>query len=160
MGRETLSRRQLECLRGVAEHLDSHQIAERLGISPHTVDGHIASAIAALGVRSRRDAVRYLEKIAGEFPTGEFPPVVDPADFPARSPMSQVVREQPVEQSPDQPLPGPLNEGATEHHDLGSDFRTIALIAAIAVALVILLLAIEPLTESAMHLANLIQPYH
>lgn len=103
----TLSPRQRECLEGVAEHLDSAQIGERLGISPHTVDGHIAAAVAALGARSRRDAVRIWEqsrkgkagqKFTGEFPPVDFPPTQRPPDH------GSTVREAPTPASFDEPL--------------------------------------------------------
>lgn len=153
-----MSKRQRECLKGVAEHLDSQQIGERLGISPHTVDGHIASAIAALGARSRRDAVRILAGEAGHLLTGEFPPVAGPSEFTERMSPTQIVRETPTDPPfgyPDDPTP----DGGTRNNDLGRPLRTIALIFAVAAAAAILLLAIGPLTEGAMKLANAIQPY-
>ncbi|MGN6619524.1 MAG: helix-turn-helix domain-containing protein [Sphingomonas sp.] len=83
-----LSPRQQQCLRGVAEHLDSQQIGHRLGISSHTVDGHIAAAMTALGASSRRDAVRIWaarnEPDTTERLTGKFLPV----DFPVATPPS------------------------------------------------------------------------
>jgi DNA-binding CsgD family transcriptional regulator len=65
MKREDLSAltaQQKECLRLVAQHLSSKDIAKVLGTSPHTVDNHIKAAIQKLGVKSRREASRkYVE---------------------------------------------------------------------------------------------------
>lgn len=52
----TLSHRQKECLRLVADHLQSKQIARRLGLRPATVDSHIATALQKLHMSSRREA--------------------------------------------------------------------------------------------------------
>ncbi|WP_162789304.1 MULTISPECIES: helix-turn-helix domain-containing protein [Sphingomonas] len=49
---------QLEVLRLVDQHLSSKEIAGRLGISPHTVDQRIRTAIRILGVARRQDAAR------------------------------------------------------------------------------------------------------
>ena len=57
---ERLTPRERECLRLVAEHLHSKEIARRLSISQHTVDGHLNEARRRLGVASRRDAARLL----------------------------------------------------------------------------------------------------
>ncbi len=52
-----LSTRQLECLAWVQEGKSAHDIGMILGISGRTVDGHLAGACAALGVRRRIQAV-------------------------------------------------------------------------------------------------------
>ena len=49
---------QLECLRLVAQHLSSKEIAVELGISPHTVDQRIRQALQILGVDRRPQAAR------------------------------------------------------------------------------------------------------
>ena len=53
---ESLSPRQLECLRLVWERRISKEIARELGISKTTVDGYIAEAVQALGAKDRREA--------------------------------------------------------------------------------------------------------
>ncbi|MGE7205307.1 LuxR C-terminal-related transcriptional regulator [Sphingomonas sp. NPDC019816] len=53
---ESLSPRQLECLRHVWERRISKEIARELGISKTTVDGYIAEAVQALGAKDRREA--------------------------------------------------------------------------------------------------------
>jgi len=52
-----LSRRERECLVLVSEGMSSKQIARRLGLSPRTVDLHVARAIRRLGARNRAEAV-------------------------------------------------------------------------------------------------------
>jgi DNA-binding CsgD family transcriptional regulator len=48
------------CLELVAQHLQSKEIARKLGISPHTVDARLKSASAKLGTSSRFVAARML----------------------------------------------------------------------------------------------------
>lgn len=55
-----LSPRELACLRGVAEHKRSSQIAHELGLQPKTVDAYIANAMKKLGVSDRDTAARAL----------------------------------------------------------------------------------------------------
>ena len=57
---DRLSARQRECLELAADGLTSFGIGERLGISPRTVDEHLLMACAALGVRTRIQAVARL----------------------------------------------------------------------------------------------------
>lgn len=47
---------QKECLRLVYRHMSSKDIARELGISPHSVDARLRSAIRALGVATRTEA--------------------------------------------------------------------------------------------------------
>jgi len=53
-----LSRRQMEILMGIFDDEKELVIAERLGISPHTVHTHIERIYQKLGVHSRLDLVR------------------------------------------------------------------------------------------------------
>ena len=59
-GFERLTPRERECLRLVAQHLSSKQIARELAVSQHTVDGHLNEARRKLGAATRRDAARIL----------------------------------------------------------------------------------------------------
>lgn len=55
---KTLNPGQLAVLRLVDQHLGSKEIGLRLGISPHTVDQRIRTAIRILGVARRQEAAR------------------------------------------------------------------------------------------------------
>jgi two-component system, NarL family, nitrate/nitrite response regulator NarL len=54
---EALSRREIEVLQLVAEGLPNKSIAERLGISDHTVKFHLNSILGKMGAQSRTQAV-------------------------------------------------------------------------------------------------------
>jgi DNA-binding NarL/FixJ family response regulator len=57
-GAESLTARELDVLRLLAEGLPNKAIAARLGISDQTVKFHVASIGGKLGARNRTDAVR------------------------------------------------------------------------------------------------------
>jgi two-component system, NarL family, response regulator YdfI len=54
---ESLTAREIEVLRKLAAGLGNKELAERLGISEHTVKFHIASIFAKLGAGTRTEAV-------------------------------------------------------------------------------------------------------
>ena len=56
---EALTTREVEVLRLLAMGLSNMQIAERLVLSPHTVNGHIQSIYGKLSLNSRSAATRY-----------------------------------------------------------------------------------------------------
>jgi DNA-binding NarL/FixJ family response regulator len=56
---ETLSNREREVLKLAAEGRTSTEIAERLNLSPRTVETHRASLLRKLGLRSQSDLIRY-----------------------------------------------------------------------------------------------------
>ena len=56
---EELTTREIEVLRLLTTGLSNSQIAERLVLSPHTVNGHIQSIYGKLGLNSRSAATRY-----------------------------------------------------------------------------------------------------
>lgn len=59
---ERLTPAQLECLRLVAQHKSSKQIAIELGLSSHAIDARIKRILANLNVSTRYEAARvYLE---------------------------------------------------------------------------------------------------
>lgn len=55
-----LGQRELECLRAVAAHKRSAQIAHELNLKPKTVDAYVANACRKLGVADRASAARLL----------------------------------------------------------------------------------------------------
>lgn len=55
---ESLTPGQIECLMLVHQHFTSKEIGPRLGISPHTVDQRIRSALRILGCKNRYQAAR------------------------------------------------------------------------------------------------------
>ncbi|MCJ7421566.1 helix-turn-helix domain-containing protein [Sphingomicrobium astaxanthinifaciens] len=82
-----LTEGQRECLRLVAAHHNSKEIAAKLGISPHTVDQRIRIALHTLGVSRRQQAARLLadhEAAPGEDPYQRLicqsPYIPDPAE--------------------------------------------------------------------------------
>ena len=62
-----LSEGQLDCLRLVAQHLSSKEIAVELGISPLTVDQRIRQALHTLGVSRRAQAARIVAQYGGPY---------------------------------------------------------------------------------------------
>jgi DNA-binding CsgD family transcriptional regulator len=54
-----LSRRELEVLRWLAAGETNRQIARRLGLSPHTIERHVANIYRKIGARGRADATAY-----------------------------------------------------------------------------------------------------
>lgn len=60
-----LSEGQLECLKLVARHMSSKEIAAELDISPHTVDQRIRQSLAILDVSRRTQAARLVEDVHG-----------------------------------------------------------------------------------------------
>ncbi len=64
---ERLTSGQLDCLRLVDQHLNSKEIAAKLGISPHTVDQRIRQSIHILGVERRAQAARIVARDRGEY---------------------------------------------------------------------------------------------
>lgn len=59
---EALTARQVEVMHLLAMGLRNAQIAERLVVSPHTVNGHVQSIYGKLGVHSRSAVTRYALK--------------------------------------------------------------------------------------------------
>jgi DNA-binding NarL/FixJ family response regulator len=59
---DALTTREIEVLRFLARGYTTRQIAEQLGISPRTAEGHRANLSAKLGLHSRVELVEYAEK--------------------------------------------------------------------------------------------------
>lgn len=58
----TLSQREREVLRRIADGDSNKMIARALGLSPHTVKRHVANILDKLGARSRSQAVAWLQR--------------------------------------------------------------------------------------------------
>ena len=63
--RETLTERERQCLRLVFERLRPKEIGRELGISHHTVNGHLQQAMRKLGATSSIEAARLLHATEG-----------------------------------------------------------------------------------------------
>jgi two-component system, NarL family, response regulator NreC len=59
---EALTAREIEVLRLLAKGYTNRQIAEQLGISPRTAEGHRANLSSKLGLRSRVELVDYAQQ--------------------------------------------------------------------------------------------------
>jgi DNA-binding CsgD family transcriptional regulator len=59
---EGLSERETEVLRLVAAGLSNLQVAEKLFLSPHTINRHLTTVYSKIGVSSRTEAARYAHK--------------------------------------------------------------------------------------------------
>lgn len=68
-----LSRRQLECLRLVAQGYEAKEIGRRLGISDLTVKNHLSAARGALGVARSIDAARLVAAWEGGLKEAQAP---------------------------------------------------------------------------------------
>ena len=75
---------QLDCLRLVAQHLSSKEIAVELGISPHTVDQRIRQSLQTLGVSRRSQAARIVALCSEPYQRLIYqPPHIEPGDSAA-----------------------------------------------------------------------------
>jgi DNA-binding CsgD family transcriptional regulator len=136
----TLTEGQKACLRGVLRHMSSKDIARELGISPHTVDQRIRTAMRALGAGSRVQAAFMLAKDEGiqayqssayqslDVAPEEDQPTVAPSDHGWRQGQErhfEAVREDQAGftamlPSSAQRLPLPLPRGGARPHDLST----------------------------------------
>ncbi|MGH2956882.1 MAG: response regulator transcription factor, partial [Solirubrobacterales bacterium] len=69
-GVEALSGRELEVARLVTDRLTNRQIAERLVLSEKTIERHLSRIFRKLGVSSRVDVAREIERSATAAPLG------------------------------------------------------------------------------------------
>lgn len=64
-----LTPRERRCLELVANHYDTAQIADELGITPATVNGYLTEARQKIGARNRKEAARMLAAHSAGSPT-------------------------------------------------------------------------------------------
>jgi len=81
---------QLDCLRLVAQHLSSKEIAVELGISPHTVDQRVRQALHILGVDRRAQAARIVARCSEPYQRLIHQPPHIEAEAPAGDPEGAV----------------------------------------------------------------------
>lgn len=159
---QSLSGQQLECLRLVARGLRSKEIAQQLGLSAHTVDGHLRKAIARLGVPGRLEAARLLDGLE------------DGAQRLSAQPLSIDVPTAPVDEDPVETVPTRVQEERQlfgqfptlppHRPDRPPSFRrlgalhTVALIAILFAAAAVALSCAYPLGVGAQHLADWLSP--
>lgn len=156
----TLSEGQLLCLRLVAQHRTSKEIARELGISEDTVDQRIASARRKLGAQSRAEAARILTAaerpdIYGQpvYPSSDLPPApkIAPSaaleDYEERQASVGVVEDREVYQPsfPFRPTPEPVQfpMPGRRWNDLGPLMRTAVIIAIAAASILLPLIAVS-----------------
>ena len=157
-----LSEGQLECLRLVANHMSSKEIAAELDISPHTVDQRIRIALQTLGVPRRTDAARMVEAVEGPYqrlihqpPYIPEPAVVPQSEGAIDKQIRHVDRARGAGQSGPQteqgpvgvrsPLPMPFATRRQATNEMGVGFRLLWIV----------LIAIGALFSAGMYLAGL-----
>jgi len=74
-GAELLSRREQEVVRCVAEGLSNREIAQRLGLTEHTVKNYLFRIFDKLGVSKRVEVVLYAYSLGGAHELNSAPPV-------------------------------------------------------------------------------------
>lgn len=100
----SLTPREIECLKGVAQHKRTKDIAADLELSPKTVDAYIANAVRKLGYTDRDSAVRALmnsSAMLGGFSSSAFSGVENevstaPSSWLGRLPWPFPTRERPT----------------------------------------------------------------
>ena len=100
----SLTPREIECLKGVAQHKRTKDIAVDLQLSPKTVDAYIANAVRKLGFSDRDSAVRALmnsSAMTGGFSSSAISGVeneisMTPSSWLRRLPLPFPTRERPT----------------------------------------------------------------
>jgi DNA-binding NarL/FixJ family response regulator len=100
-GAALLSRRELEVVRCVAEGLSNREIAQRLGLTEHTVKNYLFRIFDKLGVSKRVEVVLYAYSLGGAAEMAgpsvgangkKLPPVAGPSPTVSRFPSPAVPR--------------------------------------------------------------------
>lgn len=153
-----LKPRQHRVLRMVGQGLRSKAIARQLGISPHTVNKDVEAAMRVLGVHDRALAAAMLRRSDVSAPYEEF--VCEEAQLAplpvkaASSPESQNWSAAHDIQQQATWLPEPAAEA---RHDLTSGSILTTYLKAVVIILLVIL-AVRPVTESFDWLSNIINP--
>lgn len=95
---ERLTPRERECLRLLAQHLSSKEIAKRLPLSPKTVDSYLDDARKRLGAPTRREAARLFADYELAYPRD------------LTGPTSDRVSDRPTPPTPSAPALGEVDE--------------------------------------------------
>jgi DNA-binding CsgD family transcriptional regulator len=107
---------QRDCLRLVYNHMTSKDIARVLGVSPHTVDMRLRTAMKTLAVGSRIEAARLLvqHEAGGEVMPDSYQPLIYHTPDVAPGPDSAI-------------LGSPASNGVSDsaHHDQGPRFSPV-----------------------------------
>lgn len=145
---DALSPRERECLRLIGQHLQVKEAAARLGISPKTVETHLASARLKLGHSATRPVARALVGFEAQCSSPRSPSPI-PASAPDRhpyvtsnaaEPLASVVREPPQRPWPLPPDDEPSAEPERRINDLGALQRLgLIILIPIMIALLVML---------------------
>lgn len=139
----TLSEGQKSCLRLVAAGMSSKEIAIETGLTHHTVDTYVKTAMARLGASNRRDAARMLRDSETSQKSGS--PSPDVAATGSRS----ADGSQAVVGGRDDPLLPPLGG---RRNELSATARSVAI-------LKVAVLAAASLAAIALLIAGIIQTF-
>jgi len=135
----SLTPREIECLKGVAQHKRTKDIAADLQLSPKTVDAYIANAVRKLGYTDRDSAVRALmssSAMIGGFSSSAISGVENKVSTASSSWLGRL------------PLPFPTRERPTNDLNYPGTIAAILVAASLMVTAVSLyMLAIRMLTE-------------
>lgn len=158
-GIDSLSRQQLRCLEAVGRGLTTAEIAYEIGIAESTVNTHVETAVRKLSAKNRRHAAQILREVRPTEPPQNIPNEilrVDPSPHVSPSPSASRVAEERMAFVPFDQARVELDRGNTSKMGALQVLGTIVLI---ATAIMILLVAVDPLTRGASTLANTIQPF-
>lgn len=151
--------------------MEREAIADKLGISVHTANTHIAAGIARLGARNAKDAARIVadhDRGTTGLSTSEFLRVeaagAGGEDAPDEE-RSSMLRDVQAGRATYEPAPPPPEapdsaSGGRRHDALTNTLMPLALIGAIAAAIVALLLAAPLMSGTYQGIANTIEPFH
>jgi len=95
-GTELLSRREQEVVRCVAEGLSNREIAQRLGLTEHTVKNYLFRIFDKLGVSKRVEVVLYAYSLGNAPAPAPSPTISKPKPLPAAAAVASAPRMSPA----------------------------------------------------------------